>query len=114
MTTRKSFVEKVEHGGKPVAGGHSRDVRRKSFVEKVEHGGGPGAKSLSPILEKGQVWKVDDSEIEIVELGKHLTRYKLFPKEHPTRVPVHLESIRIVQNYLNEHGAKLVKSGSSG
>lgn len=85
---------------------------RKSLVEKIESGEKSGVRSLSPILEKGQVWKVDDSEIEIIEMGKHLTRYKLFPKVHPTRVPVRLESIRIVQNYLNEHGAKLVKSGA--
>ena len=83
------------------------------MVEKVVHGEKSGVRSLSPILEKGQVWKVNDSEIEIVELGKHLTRYKMSPKEHPTRVPVRLESIRIVQNYLNEHGAKLVKGGAS-
>ena len=87
---------------------------RKSSIEKAAPEARPVLEASSRILEKGQVWKVDDNEIEIVELGKHLTRYKMFPKVHPSRVPVRLESIRIVQNYLTTHGATLVKVGASG
>ena len=86
---------------------------RKSSIGKAAPEERPVLEASSRILEKGQVWKVDDNEIEIVELGKHLTRYKMFPKVHPSRVPVRLESIRIVQNYLTTHGATLVKVGAS-
>ncbi len=66
------------------------------------------APKLAPkALEKGQLWKMGDTHIEIMEVGKTLTHYRRF--QNQKRVPTSLGAIRTVQDYLHENGAKLIK-----
>jgi hypothetical protein len=66
------------------------------------------AKKLSPPpLAKGQLWRMDDKHIEIMEVGKTLTHYRLFQSQK--RVPISLGGITAVQAYLKTNGAKLVR-----
>ena len=58
-------------------------------------------------LAKGQLWKMDDKQIEIMEVGKTLTHYRVF--QNQKRVPISLSGIAAVQTYLKTNGAKLVR-----
>jgi hypothetical protein len=58
-------------------------------------------------LAKGQLWKMADKHIEIMEVGKTLTHYRLF--QNQKRVPISLGGIVAVQAYLRANGAKLVR-----
>jgi hypothetical protein len=70
------------------------------------------AKKLSPVpLAKGQLWKMDDRHIEIMEVGKTLTHYRLFQSQK--RVPISLGGIAAVQAYLKTNGAKLVRKAAT-
>jgi acylphosphatase len=64
-------------------------------------------------LEKGQVWKLEDTHIEIVAMGKSLTHYRRLTHLKQKGVPVKLERIQTVENYLKTHGATLVKNSAS-
>jgi hypothetical protein len=69
------------------------------------------AKKPTPApLAKGQLWKMDDKHIEIMEVGKTLTHYRLFQSQK--RVPISLGGIAAVQAYLRTNGAKLVRKSS--
>ena len=61
-------------------------------------------------LAKGQLWKMDDKHIEIMEVGKTLTHYRLF--QNQKRVPISLGGISAVQAYLKTNGAKLIRKSS--
>jgi hypothetical protein len=58
-------------------------------------------------LAKGQLWKMEDKHIEIMEVGKTLTHYRLF--QNQKRVPISLGGITAVQAYLRTNRAKLVR-----
>jgi hypothetical protein len=60
-------------------------------------------------LAKGQVWKIDDTHLEIVEVGKRLAHYRLFKDQK--RVPTQLKGIPDIEAYLKRSGAKLIKAG---
>jgi hypothetical protein len=63
---------------------------------------------MPPIpLAKGQLWKMDDKHIEIMEVGKTLTHYRLFQSQK--RVPISLGGIAAVQAYLKSNGARLIR-----
>jgi hypothetical protein len=64
-------------------------------------------KPLPLPLAKGQLWKMDDRHIEIMEVGKTLTHYRLFQSQK--RVPISLGGIAAVQAYLKTNGAKLIR-----
>jgi hypothetical protein len=64
-------------------------------------------KPLPLPLAKGQLWKMDDKHIEIMEVGKTLTHYRLFQSQK--RVPISLGGIAAVQAYLKTNGAKLIR-----
>jgi hypothetical protein len=65
-------------------------------------------KAAPPIpLAKGQLWKMDDKHIEIMEVGKTLTHYRLFQSQK--RVPISLGGITAVQAYLKSNGARLIR-----
>jgi len=69
-------------------------------------------KKASPIpLAKGQLWKMDDKHVEIMEVGKTLTHYRLFQSQK--RVPISLGGIAAVQAYLKSNGAKLVRKAAA-
>ena len=61
-------------------------------------------------LAKGQLWKMDDKHIEIMEVGKTLTHYRLFQSQK--RVPISLGGITAVQAYLKTNGAKLIRKSA--
>ena len=69
------------------------------------------AKKLTPPpLAKGQLWRMHDKHIEIMEVGKTLTHYRLFQSQK--RVPISLGGIAAVQAYLKTNGAKLIRKAS--
>ncbi|MDQ6631156.1 MAG: hypothetical protein M3Y82_05295 [Verrucomicrobiota bacterium] len=57
-------------------------------------------------LVKGQLWKMKETHIEIMEVGKTLTRYRFFKNQ--VRVPTSLGGIVKVQDYLKTNKAKLI------
>ena len=61
-------------------------------------------------LAKGQLWKMDDRHIEIMEVGKTLTHYRLFQTQK--RVPISLGGIVAVQAYLKTNGARLIRKAA--
>ena len=65
----------------------------------------------SPLtLAKGQVWKVDGSHIEIVDLGKSLAHYRrLANLSHRTGLR-RMASRKTVEVYLKDHHAQLIQS----
>lgn len=65
--------------------------------------------ALKP-LEKGQLWQMKDTHLEIVDLGKRLTHYRLLPALKQKGVPVRLGGIAEVQKYLKANKAKLIKN----
>ena len=60
-------------------------------------------------LVKGQVWKVNDGYVQIVEIGKRLIHYKMFKGQQSRAVPVKMTSLNTVQDYLKSNRAALVK-----
>lgn len=69
------------------------------------------AKKSSVIsLAKGQLWQMDDKHIEIMEVGRTLTHYRLFQSQK--RVPVSLAGIEVVQKFLKANKAKLIRAES--
>jgi hypothetical protein len=62
-----------------------------------------------PLLEKGQLWKTKTSHVEIMQVGKTLTYYRIFEGEKK-RVPTSYGSIQMVQDYLTTNGATRVKN----
>jgi hypothetical protein len=65
------------------------------------------AKKIAEPLAKGQLWKMNDIHVEIMEVGKTLTHYRLY--QNQKRVPISLGGIGTVQEYLKKNKAILVK-----
>ena len=63
---------------------------------------------IVPTLAKGQLWKTEKGHVEIMEVGKTLTHYRLIQTQK--RVPTSLGRIQMVQDYLKNNGGKLVKN----
>jgi len=72
----------------------------------------PAPKSAPFLLAKGQLWKMDDRHIEIMEVGKTLTHYRLF--QNQKRVPISLGGITSVQSYLKTNRARLIRKAAVG
>ncbi len=66
--------------------------------------------SALPTLEKGQLWQTEKGRVEIMEVGKTLAHYRLY--QNQKRVPTSLGRIQMVQDYLKNNGAKLVRKGA--
>ena len=64
--------------------------------------------SAPPALEKGQMWKTERGMVEIMEVGKTLTHYRLYQTRK--RPPTNLGRIQMVQDYLRNYRGKLVKN----
>lgn len=73
----------------------------------------PNNRTKPITLEKGQIWKLEDTHIEIVALGKSLTHYKRYFSLKQKGVPTKLEKTTTVENYLRNKGATLVKAISA-
>ena len=59
-----------------------------------------------PVLEVGQLWKVGEFHIEIVQLGKTLCHYRHLRNLSQKGVPVRLEPRPAVEKYLKQNKAK--------
>ena len=59
------------------------------------------------LLETGQVWRMEDSHLDIDLVGKYLVHYKLI-KQEVKRTPMSLSSIKDVEKYLKDNKAVLV------
>ena len=60
-------------------------------------------------LAKGQIWKLPDSHIEILEIGKRLTHYRHFRTLDAKRVLIQLTGIQTIQAYLKTNKAVLIQ-----
>jgi hypothetical protein len=60
------------------------------------------------LLETGQVWRMEDSHLDINRVGKYLVHYKLI-KQEAKRTPMSLSSIKDVEKYLKDNKAVLVQ-----
>ena len=59
-------------------------------------------------LVKGQLWKTEKGHVEIMEVGKTLAHYRLF--QNQKRVPTQPRRIQMIQDYLKNNQAKLIKN----
>ena len=59
-------------------------------------------------LETGQVWRMEDSHLDIDLVGKYLVHYKLI-KHQAKRTPMSLSNIKEVEKYLKDNKAVLVQ-----
>jgi len=67
--------------------------------------------TLKP-LETGQVWKMQDANLEIQEVGKLLVHYKL-SRGNAKRVPISLSGKDAVEKFLKDNRATLVRKSSA-
>lgn len=70
------------------------------------------AKSSKP-LAKGQVWKTQAADIEIVALGKELIHYRITKQFGSKRVSAQISGIEAMANYLETNAARLVSGPST-
>ena len=63
--------------------------------------------SLKP-LQTGQVWRMEDSQLHVDLVGKHLVHYKLIKRE-AKRTPMSLSNKKAVEKYLKANKAVLVE-----
>lgn len=66
------------------------------------------SKKVALPLEKNQLWKLGDTHIKILEVGKHLTHFKHYKTIDQKRVPIQLNNIAAVQEYLKDNKATLI------
>jgi hypothetical protein len=65
-------------------------------------------KNSSQVLAKGQLWKMKDAYIQIVELGKRLIHYKMMKQLGQMRVKTQMSGIESMGLYLKNNRARLV------
>src|SRR6266571_1618318 len=66
-------------------------------------------KKPSPALAKGQLWKMDHTHIQIVDLGKMLVHYKMLRDLGQMR-RTQMSRIESMEDYLKTNEAQLVKA----
>jgi hypothetical protein len=59
-------------------------------------------------LLKGQIWKVNETYVQIVDAGKTLIHYTMSPKPRQRGLRVHMATRETVQDFLRSNRAKLV------
>jgi hypothetical protein len=64
-------------------------------------------------LAKGQLWKLSNFYIQIVELGKLLIHYRMMSDLKETGARIKTSSIEVMSGYLKSRRARLVHSGSA-
>ena len=62
----------------------------------------------SPTLEKGQVWKLGETFVQITDAGKRLIHYRIVKTLQQRGVRSHLASIETVQSFLKSNRAELL------
>src|SRR5258708_3505128 len=80
----------------------------KKIIETTE--GKPARGSAKPsqltTLEKGQIWKMGESYLEVTEIGKRLVHYKLATKTKQRGLRSHMASSLTVQAFLTSNRAE--------
>ena len=66
----------------------------------------------SAVLAKGQLWKINDAYIQIVERGKMLIHYKMMKKLGQMQATTRMSTIDTLESYLKINRARLVTKGS--
>ncbi len=64
--------------------------------------------SPAPSLLKGQIWKVKDTYVQVVDAGKTLIHYTMSPKPRQRGLRVHMATRETVLGFLKSNQAKLV------
>ncbi len=64
-------------------------------------------------LAKGQLWKINDAYIQIVEQGKRLIHYKMMKNVGQRGVFTHMSAVGALEEYLKEKEATLVKGSKA-
>jgi hypothetical protein len=64
-------------------------------------------------LAKGQIWKTQAADIEIVALGKELIHYRITRQFGLKRVSAQISGIEAMANYLETNEARLVQGPST-
>lgn len=59
-------------------------------------------------LIKGQIWKVKETYVQIVDAGKTLIHYTMSPKPRQRGLRVHMATRATVQDFLKSNEARLV------
>ncbi len=65
-----------------------------------------------PALAKGQLWKLEDAHIQIVDLGQRLIHYKMLRGMGQMRRTQTTSQVTL-EDYLKNHHARLVQPGSN-
>ncbi len=65
-------------------------------------------RKLPRALAKGQLWKLDDMHIQIVELGKRLVHYRMLRQLGQMR-RTQMSGIEAMEEYLKNNRARLVE-----
>jgi hypothetical protein len=68
------------------------------------------SKTSSPLpsIEKGQLWKTEEGNVEIMEVGRLLTNYRLLRGEK--RPTTQMGRVQMVREFLRDKGGKLIKN----
>lgn len=61
----------------------------------------------SKLLEIGQLWRVGEGNLKVVEMGKLLVHYK-FGKPNAPRTPTTISSISTLEKYIKKNKAVLI------
>ena len=66
----------------------------------------------SQALAKGQLWKMENTYIQIVELGKILIHYKMMKELRGLGVKTRMSTLETMGSYLKTNRARLVTRGA--
>jgi hypothetical protein len=94
------------------AGTSQAAPRRRRGFERGSSKGSPGRPkpSAPALLLKGQVFKVKETYVQIVDAGKTLIHYTMSPKPRQRGLRVHMATRETVQDFLKSNQAKLVST----
>ena len=66
------------------------------------------SRTIAQPLQTGQIWKMQDANLHVEEVGKRLVHYKLF-KNEAKRARTSLSGIEVVEKYLQKNKAVLIQ-----
>ena len=64
-------------------------------------------------LAKGQLWKLNNLYIQIVELGKKMIHYRMLSDVRETGARIKTSGVDVMWGYLKSRRAQLVQHGAS-
>ena len=88
--------------------GTAQAPRRRQAARKASKAPAARPKAAAPpTLLKGQIWKVKDTYVQIVDAGKTLIHYTMSPKPRQRGLRVHMATRETVLDFLKSNQAKL-------